>query len=105
MFYGPSPKIGITNADSYIRRSTASLLGTQNVRIQRVSKLLPGLLVKDSPMLLVLQLHKPTQQPYSTNLVSNSSIITPFASSEMGVLWRVLPAKLLALLAIFNWEI
>ena len=102
MFYGPSPKIGITNADSYIRKSTASLLDTQNVRIQRVSKLLRALLVKDSLMLLVSQLHKPTQQPYSTSPASNSSIITPFASSGMGVLWRVLPAKLLALLAIFN---
>ena len=103
--YGLSLNIGLTNADSYIRKSTASLLGTQNVRIQRVSKLLQALLVKDSPMLSVSQLHKPTQQPYSTSLASNSSIITPFASLEMAVLWRVLPAKLPALLVIFNLEI
>ena len=56
-------------------------------------------------MLLVSQLHKPTQQPYLTSLASNSSTITPFASSEMAVLWKVLPAKLLALLVIFNWGI
>ena len=102
--YGLSFNIGLTNTDSYIRKSTASLLDTQNVRIQRVLKLLRALLVKDSPMLLVSQLHKPTQQPYSTSLASNSSITTPFASSEMAVLWRVLPAKLLALPVIFNWE-
>ena len=97
--------VELTNADSCIRKSTVSLLDTQNVRIQRVLKLLPALLVKDSPMLLVSQLHKPTQQPYSTSLASNSSITTPFASLEMDVLWRVLPAKLLALLVIFNWGI
>ena len=103
--YGPSLNIVLTNADSYIRKSIASLLGTQNVRIQRASKLLRAPLVKDSPMLSVSQLHKPIQQPYSTSLASNSSITTPFAFSEMAVLWRVLPAKLPALLATFNLEI
>ena len=100
-----SSNIGLTIADSYIRKSTASLLDIQNVRIHRVLKLLRALLVKDSPMLLVSQLHKPTQQPFLTSLALNSSITTPFASSEMAVLWRVLPAKLLVLLVIFNWGI
>ena len=103
--YELSSDIALTIANAYIRKLTASLLDTQNVRIQRVLKLLRALLVKGSPMLLVSPLHKPTQQPYLTSLASNSSITTPFASSEMAALWRVLPAKLLALLVIFNWGI
>ena len=103
--YELSSDIALKIADAYIRKLTASLLDTQNVRIQRVLKLLRALLVKDLPMLLVSQLHKPTQQPYLTSLASNLSITTPFASSVMAVLWRVLPAKLLALLVIFNWGI
>ena len=103
--YELSSDIPLTIADAYIRKLTASLLDTQNVRIQRVLKLLRALLVKGSPMLLVSPLHKLTQQPYLISLASNSSITTPFASSEMAVLWRVLPAKLLALRVIFNWGI
>ena len=103
--YELSSDIALTIADAYIRKLTASLLDTQNVRIQRVLKSPRALLVKGSPMLLVSPLHKLTQQPCLISLASNSSITTPLPSSEMAVLWRVLPAKLLALLAISNWGI